>query len=226
MEHHAFIARTQDDNVLAIVHGKLGNAQIAGFLQSVEQQRVRLFARLFRSHVIRRFEVDRIDLGRLHEFQDLHHLGRRRCDFLDIGVVDHHIAVFFVFVAFDDFVARDRLVLSRAEQHLANARAVRLVQLIKVDALAARGAVQFDRERDQPERQVPFPNGGCHGQYLAMQNLQPATVHFSNIPQTFSGIYGSGKCSAENEHFCGLRKHLPLSSRAKSRDLLLASAAH
>ena len=148
--------------MLAIVHRDLGDAHVAGLLQRVEQQGVRLFAGFVRRHVVGGFEEDRVHLVGLDEFLDLHDLGRRGRDLLDLFVLDHHVAVFFVLVALDDFAARDRLVLGRAVEHLLDPRAVGFVELVEADAFAARRAVQSDWERHQPEGEMPFPNCRRH----------------------------------------------------------------
>ena len=89
--------------MLAIVHRDLGHAHVAGLLQSLEQQRVRLLAGFVRRQVVRGLKVDRIHLLGLDEFQDLHHLGRLGRHLLDLFVLDHHVAVFFVLVTLRRF---------------------------------------------------------------------------------------------------------------------------
>ena len=70
---------------------------------------------------------DGIHLFRFDEFQDLHYLGGLRRHLLDLFVFDDYVAIFFVLKAFDDFAARDGLVLGLAVDHLLDARSVGLV---------------------------------------------------------------------------------------------------
>src|ERR1019366_8096449 len=69
------------------------------------------------------------------------------------------------------------------------------VKLVKADALATGGTVQFNRERDQSEREVPFPNCGSHCLYLA------AFHYTSNIIPSFCIGRMSLKKYAEKRHF-------------------------
>ena len=49
-----------------------------------------------------------------------------------------------------------------AVDHLLDPRAVGFMQLVETDAFTARRAVQSDWERNEPEGEMPFPNGRSH----------------------------------------------------------------
>ena len=150
--------------MLPVVHGDLRDAHPARILERLEQQGLGLLASLVGSHVVGSLQVDRVNLVGFHELQDLHHLRRRRSHLLDLFVFDDDVAVLFVFETLYDFTARDGFVFGLAIQDLLDARAVVFVELVETDALTAGSGVQFDRERDQPEGKMPFPNCGCHNE--------------------------------------------------------------
>ncbi len=110
VQQHPVFARPQHHDVLAIVHRNPRDPHVAGLLQAVEQQRVGLLPGFVRRHVVGGLQVNRVHLVRLHELQDLHHLGRLRRHFLDFLVLDHNVAIFFVLESLDDLAARNRLI--------------------------------------------------------------------------------------------------------------------
>jgi hypothetical protein len=97
-----------------------------------------------RGYIIGCVEIDRIDLRLGHELQHLHHAGTARRNLRQFIVLDDHVAVLFVLVAFDQFVARDRLVFGLAVQDLFDARVITLVELIETDGWGARGGVELN----------------------------------------------------------------------------------
>ena len=139
-----FGAGPQHDDVLAIVHGDLGQRVELRFAQRLEEQRVRLLAALVGRHVIRAFQVDRVHLVGLHEFQDLHHPGGLGRDLLDVLVVDDDVVVLLVLVALHQFAAGDRFVFRLADGDLLDARVVVFVQQVEADGLTARRAEEAD----------------------------------------------------------------------------------
>ena len=140
MGEKALGAGPQNDDVLAVVHGHLGDAIVTGAPQRFVQQRVGLLAAFVGRHVVGAFEVDRVYLIGLDEFQDLHHLGGLGRRLLDVLVVDHHVVVLLVLVAFDEVGARDGLVFRLAIRDLLDAGVVVFVQQVEADGLASRGA--------------------------------------------------------------------------------------
>ncbi len=173
-------AGAEDHDVLAIVHGDLCDADVAGSFERVVQQRVGFFARLIGRHIERAFEVDRVHFVALDEFQDLHDLGGGGRHLLDVFVLDHHVAVLFVLVALDDFAARDGLIFRLAVNHLLDARVVGLVELVEADALAARGGKQLDGKRDEAEREMPLPDCSSHGDNLPIYRPIPRISNIFN----------------------------------------------
>src|SRR5260370_15989914 len=84
----------------------------------------------------------------------------------------------------------NRFYIGLAIQNLLDARDVMYVKLVEADALTARRAVQFNRERDHPEGQVPFPNGKSHFPSLAI------SYYTSNIRSRFCiGAVAAGSVS-------------------------------
>src|SRR5260370_36308788 len=87
----------------------------------------------------------------------------------------------------------NRFYIGLAIQNLLDARDVMYVKLVEADALAARRAVQFNRERDHPEGQVPFPNGKSHFPSLAI------SYYTSNIRSRFCiGALAAGSVSKKS----------------------------
>src|ERR1017187_6436174 len=162
VQQDALLPRPQDHDVLAIVHGDLRQRVIVRLPHRREQQSVGLLPAFVGRHVIRAFHVDGVHRVALHEFQNLHHLGGLGGDLLDVLLLDHHVMVLLVLVAFHQLAARHRLVLRGAIGDLLDARIVLGVQQIETHGLAARGAVQAHRQRNQSERQMSPPNGAGH----------------------------------------------------------------
>src|ERR1035438_6944019 len=149
-----------------------------------------------RGYIIGCVEIDRIDLRLGHELQHLHHAGTARRDLLQFSLLDDHVAVLFVLVAFDQLIARDRLIFGLAVQDLFDARVVALMELIETDRLGARGGVKLNRNRDQAERDVTLPDTVPHGyaSLLAMlytrapsarlMELTVSPIFFPSVPLT------------------------------------------
>jgi len=72
----------------------------------------------------------------------LHRTGRGRHNPLEVAIVDDYVSTLFVFVAFDQIVARDRLVFGLAIEDLFHSRVIAIVQLMKADRLRARGGAK------------------------------------------------------------------------------------
>ena len=103
--------RPQEDCVLAIVHGQLGDCDVFTFLERLGQQRIRTASGFLRHHVIRRLEIDGIDFTRFHEFENLHRLRSLGLDLLDLFRLDDHIFVLAIFIALHDLAAVEHLVV-------------------------------------------------------------------------------------------------------------------
>jgi hypothetical protein len=163
MKQQSETAWPKQDQVFAIMHGELRQGGLRGAPQNFVQQRVGLLAGPFRRYIIGCVQVHRIDLRLGHEFQHLHHAGTARSNLGQFALLDDHVAVLFVFVAFDQFVARDRLVFGLAVQDLFDARVVALVELVETDRLGAGGGVETYGKRDEAEGNVTFPDAVPHG---------------------------------------------------------------
>jgi len=81
----------------------------------------------------------------------------------DILVLHYDILAFFVLIALDDLIARDRFVLGLTVDNLLDSRAIVLVKLIEADVLAACCREQTHGNRNQPKCQMTFPNARRHG---------------------------------------------------------------
>src|SRR5215469_4267094 len=162
VEHQAAFGGAQEDGVLAVVHGELGDGDVFAFLEGLGEQRVRAPARFLGKHVIGGIEVDRVDLGFLDELEDLHGLGGLGLDLLDLFGLDDDVLVLAEFVALDDLTAVDDLVLERANVLLLHPLQVGTVEHVEGDALTAGALQAADRKRDQAKGKVPGPNGGRH----------------------------------------------------------------
>src|SRR5271163_4256861 len=69
-EYVAIAKITMHNREYTVVHGDLGDGDVLALFERLGQQRVGTPPGFFRHHVVRRLEVDRIDVGRLHKFED------------------------------------------------------------------------------------------------------------------------------------------------------------
>src|ERR1022692_2137230 len=189
MEHQSEAAGSKQDQVFAIMHGELREGGLPGAPQRFVEQRVGLLAGPFRRYIIGCVQVHRIDLRLGHELQHLHHAGTARRDLRQFALLDDHVAVLFVLVAFDQLVARDRLVLGLAVQDLFDTRVIALVELIETDRLAARGGVKLNRNRDQAEGDVTLPDTVPHGYASPLAMLYTRAPSARLVEVTVSPIF-------------------------------------
>src|SRR5580693_3760730 len=98
VQHHSAFVRTQKNRVLAVVHGQLRDGNIFTLFHRLGQQRVWPPAGFIWNHVVGRFEEDRIDLGGLDEFENLHGLGGLGLDLFYFLGLDHYILVLAILV--------------------------------------------------------------------------------------------------------------------------------
>ncbi len=137
--------RAQEYGVFAVMHGEFGDGDELALLQRLGEERIGTAAGFFGNHVIRRLEVHRIDLARLHEFEDLHRLGGLRLDLLDLLRIDDDVFVFAVLVALDDIATVEDLVVRRTNELLLYPMVVGAVKLVEGNAAAARAREQTHR---------------------------------------------------------------------------------
>src|ERR1700722_8915531 len=76
VEGKAALARADDDDILAIVHGDFRDSSVTGFFHGLGQEVISLLAGIFGSDIVRRVEIDGIDFFELDEFENVH--GARR----------------------------------------------------------------------------------------------------------------------------------------------------
>lgn len=79
-----------------------------------------------------------------------------------IALFQHHVAVFLVLEALDQFGAGDGLVLGLTVEDLFDAREIALMELVEADGLTAGGGAELDREGDHSESDVALPSAGGH----------------------------------------------------------------
>src|SRR2546427_1401656 len=162
VQHESALVRPKEYRVLSVVHGQFGDSHILTFFQRFGQQRVWASASFLGHHVIRRFEVDRIDLAFHHEFQNLHRLGGLRFDLLDLLRLNHHIFVFAVLVSLHNLAALNYAIVARAIKLLLDAREIIAVQHVKGNARTARTGEKPYRHGNQAEGKIARPNRGRH----------------------------------------------------------------
>ncbi len=88
--------------MFAAVHGKFGDGYQAAELHGLIQKGVCLFAGGFWRDVVGGLKIDRVDVGELDEFVDLHFCGRLSCGVFEFVGVKGDEAIFLVFEPFDD----------------------------------------------------------------------------------------------------------------------------
>src|SRR5260370_3008761 len=154
--------RPNGHEVFALMHVKLGDGGVLGFLHCFEKQLVSLFAGIFGSSVIRSVEVERIDLIGLNELQYFHGTRGGRIELVQFLFGEENILIFLVFESLYDFVALDLPIASGAELRLANARVTHLVELVEADALCSRRRKEPDGNRYEAKSEMALPHRSCH----------------------------------------------------------------
>src|SRR6202035_3218584 len=142
----------------------LADRDLAGLPQGLADDPVAFLGdAAVRNQVIRRVEIDRVDL--IDEFAYVDRVGGLEPQPFQIVGIDGHVVALLVLEALDDLVALDRP--DAGDDQLLSAPLARgLVDLVETDALAlGRRGVETNRDRHQRELQVPRPvraGGGCH----------------------------------------------------------------
>src|SRR5436190_17806011 len=161
--------RAQKDRVFAVVHHDLGDRDVFALVQRLLQQRIRTASGFLGHQVVRRFEVDRIDLVRFYEFKDLHGLGSLGLDALDLLGLDDDVLAFAIFVSLDDLAALDHTLVDRTVELLLDAAKVVAMQHVETDVITARAGEQTNRHRDETEGQITRPHRRWHNPSLAYE---------------------------------------------------------
>ena len=107
-------------------------------------------------------ELDRVDLVLVHELLELDRVARLGLHRLELLVGQRHVAALGDLVALHDLVRGHFLVLDLADPSLADARAVRRVQLVEPHVAAPRRRVEPHRDVDQPEADGTGPRRARH----------------------------------------------------------------
>src|SRR5581483_1920753 len=154
--------RTNYHRVLALMHGDLRNGTEAGLAHGFKQQMVRLLASFFRHHKVRCVKVDGIDAFRFDELKDLHVVAGGGRNLLHFFVIDDDVSIFFDFEAFDQLTAFNDPVALRAKRLLLDTASADLMNLVKAYALRTRRREQTDRNGNQSEGDISFPDCGSH----------------------------------------------------------------
>ena len=144
--------------VLLGAHHDPGDAHHSGVLHGRQQQAIRLGAPVVGHQVVRAVEEQRVDVVEPDEVLDVDGVRRLGIERLQLLGLDQHIVAGRDFVALDDLVVGDLLVLLRAVPLLVDPGAVRLVQLVEPHVLLAHRGEQLHRHVDQPEADRAAPN--------------------------------------------------------------------
>src|SRR5437764_1863826 len=166
VQDEAAFLRPQKDRVFAVVHHDLGDGDVLALVQRLLQQRVRTASGLLGHEVIRRLEVDGIDLIGFDEFEDLHRLGGLGLNALDLFRLDHDVFALAIFVSLDDFAALDDPLVHRAIELLLDAAEVVAMQHVEADVSTARAGKKTYRHRDETEGQITRPHRRWHNRPL------------------------------------------------------------
>ena len=164
MQRKTVVVRAHQHHVLALVHGQLGNRGPPGLFHRLDQQLVSLAPGVFRDHVIRGVEVERVYVGEVHEFLDFHGARRRGRDLLNLFVFHQHVLALLVLVSLDDLRALDHALARGTVERLTDPRLAHLVKLVESDVFGARGGEQTHRHRNQAKGKISLPDRGRHRQ--------------------------------------------------------------
>src|SRR2546430_1190564 len=113
-------------------------------------------------HVIRRLEVDRIDIVLLHEFQNLHRLGGLRFDLLDLLRLNYYVFIFSVLISLHNLATLNNPIVIWTIKLLLDAREVITVQHMEGNARTTRTGEKPYRHGNQAEGKIARPNRGRH----------------------------------------------------------------
>src|SRR5690349_10240588 len=113
---------------------------------------------LFGNHEVRCVEVNRIDALGFHELENFHVVARRWRYALHLFVAYDYVSVFLDLVPLHQLASLYHSLAMRTVSLLLNPAATYFMNLVEADALCARRRVQPDRNRDQAESNVAFPN--------------------------------------------------------------------
>ena len=153
------VARLQHDRALAAIQHQPGDADHAGRLHGVADDRESLLADgVGRHEIVRPVVPDPLDRRARHEHVDVDGVRALQGDLVDLVVLQHHISVVAALVAFDLVVLVDRLAGQGVDIAALHPVARRPVEGVEADLLArARGRHHRDRARHERELEIAFP---------------------------------------------------------------------
>src|SRR5580704_3638727 len=148
VKSEAVLARADDDDVLAIVHGNFCYARVARLFHGFHQKLIGPLASLFGENVIRSIEIDGIDFVEFDELENFHAVRGFRLYFVELFLGEEQVLAFFVLVALLDLRAFYHAVAGWAEQGLFQARVTDFVELVEANSLGSRRRRETNGYRD------------------------------------------------------------------------------
>ncbi len=123
----------------------------------------------FRMDVVRRFEIELVDLVARHEMVEIDDVPGFAAECLQLVLTHHDVARLLEFVAFDERVGRDDIAALGVDELLGHRIAGPRTQHVELDplAIACRGC-QTDRARHQRHAQEPVPYRFNHRLFLPL----------------------------------------------------------
>jgi hypothetical protein len=167
LEHQHLVLGNHGGQVLARADHHLGDAHLAGALQGLAQQGVRLAALLVeRRKVVGLVEELGVDLVEVDEVGDVDRLRLLGVRALEVLVADQHVAVVLVLVALHDVLELDILAGLLVVLLVADRREVLLVELPEADLIRRLGGEEADGDVHEAEADAAFPDRAGHAGLL------------------------------------------------------------
>ena len=131
MKDQAVLKRTNDNDVLALMHGRFRDGGGVHIRYGLREQRLRSLSSFFGDRKIRGVVIDGINLAEFDELDDLHGGGRARLQFFQFLGFDQNVFIFFDLIAHGDFIARHDLLVVRTIKLLMHARSALLMNFME-----------------------------------------------------------------------------------------------
>jgi hypothetical protein len=162
MQHEPAFMRPQEDCVLTVVHGELGDGHELALLEGLSQKGIRPATRFLGKHVVGRFKENWIYLTGLDEFQDFHSLGGLGFDLLDLIRLDDDVFILAILITLHDFAAFYDFSVRQADILLLEARKIIAMQHVEGNPGTTRAGEKSDRHGNQAEGKISRPNRSRH----------------------------------------------------------------
>ncbi len=174
LQHQKPLLRAQRRQILPAAHDEGGDAHPPGPLQRRPQQLVHLQVLLTaRGDVVRTGEVDRRDLGQLHEVGDVDGPGAAGGYLVEFAGLHDDVLAALHLVPLDDVLGVDVLAGALVDPLVADPVGGAALQLVEVDGVVLGRGEQPDRHGDQPEGDHPGPDRTCHDHPLRSRSVPP-----------------------------------------------------